>query len=110
MSWDFHMEMDLGGESPSSIGQYDANYTYNVSPMFYEAFDLDDGIRELDGMIGSKAEPIIQAAIVKMTKDPDTFEAMNPDNGWGNYEGALELLRTLRIWCREAPKATMRVS
>lgn len=94
----------------------EANYTYNVSPMFYEAFDLRKldgtpaGIRGLDGRTGDEAGKALDVAIQRMEADPDRFEKMNPENGWGDCDGALELLRKLRGWCAEYPDAVMCVS
>jgi hypothetical protein len=45
MSWDFWLESVDGDE----LAGYDANYTYNVSPMYYKAFAGGKGIRDLDG-------------------------------------------------------------
>jgi len=108
MSWDFWMEADVGGKEPVDIG-FDANYTYNVSPMFYDAFNLEEGIRGLDKMLGDEAMPYLENAIIKMKENPKKYKAMNPSNGWGDYDTALELLEKLLGWCIEAPKAQMRV-
>lgn len=110
MGWDFSMEVDLGGPEPVDLGdEYEAGYTYNVSPMFFDAFG-EDGIRGIDGLIGSEAQQRIESALEKMQGDPDRYIAMNPKNGWGNYDGAVELLCRLRGWCISAPKARMRVT
>jgi len=109
MSWDFGMEVDVGGDCPISLGggydDFRANYTYNVSPMFYEAFKglLDEGINGLHGMLGKDARPMIETAIRRMQAAPKKYQKWNPDNGWGNYEGALNLLCILRGWCIAAP-------
>ncbi len=89
--------------------EYEANYTYNVSEMFYDAFG-GDGIRGLNGLLGHECQPLLDAAIAKMQAEPEKYRAMNPDNGWGNYEGALELLLTLRSWCVNSPMAEMYIT
>lgn len=110
MSWDFYMEADLGGEEPLDLG-FEANYTCNVAPMFYDAIGKD-GIRAIDGLKGVDALPILVKAIKKMEKEPDFYRKMNPENGWGRYDGAfgaLALLRELLGWCKSAPQATIKV-
>lgn len=112
MSWDFSMEIDAGGEHPFDLDDFEANYTYNVSPMFYEAFKgmLDDGISGLHEKTGKDARHMLEIAIARMQDDPEKYKQWNPDNGWGSYEGALNLLCTLRGWCISAPLARFRVS
>lgn len=34
----------------------------------------------------------------------------DPDNGWGDYKGALEYLEKLLTACKNHPRATIRVS
>lgn len=105
MSWDFSMEIDAGGPEPACILS-DLNYTYNVSPMYYEAIG-EDGIGGLHGKAGADCIPILRGAIAAMEDDPAKYQAMNPPNGWGSYGGALGVLRELLAWCVAAPKATM---
>ena len=109
MSWDFGMTADLGGENYIDL-PYDANYTYNVAKMFYDAFDLVDGIRELNGKTGTECKPLIEKAIKKFVDNKELYEKWNPENGWGDYDGALDLLRMLLQWCNEAPNAVMSVT
>lgn len=110
MGWDFGMEIDAGNDDPVWIG-FEASYTFNVAPMFYAAFDgeTESGIRDLHHMSGAAAAQKLRVAIERMEDDPAKYEAMNPPNGWGNYDGALELLRTLLEWCVRAPKARLTV-
>ena len=45
-----------------------------------------------------------------MEADPETYRAMNPPNGWGDYEGALAYLRRLAEACATHSKCTINVS
>jgi len=108
MSWDFSMYVD-NNDGPGEL-DYDANYTYNVAPMFVRAFQDDDGIRILHGVKGRVCRALLKIAITNMEDSPEAYEAMNPKNGWGDYAGALALLRQLLDWSTRAPGARMRVS
>jgi len=105
-----HRKSDYDADSDEE--RLETNYTYNVAPMFREAFGLsvDMGIRGLNGMTGVKSEPLLSAALEAMRADPEKYEAMNPANGWGDYHGAMKLLGKLAYWCRLHPDWTLRVS
>ncbi len=109
MSWDVSIE---GPENCNCTccrvrrAETNCNYTYNVSPMFKEA---GLSIRELDGMLGADALPKVTAAISAMLADRAKYEPLNPPNGWGNYEGAIEFLRTIRGMCETAPMGRLHV-
>lgn len=107
MSWTFTMERNPEPGERIEMPDYYKNYTYNVSPMFYDAIACPDGIRGLRGAKGRDCLPILTAAIEKMAADPEKYRTMNPKNGWGDYDGALETLRTLRAWCEQSPDAYM---
>lgn len=108
MSWDFSLEVDVGGEHPAEVWD-GPNYTYNVAPMYRLALSDDNGIRSIDGKRADGCVPILKHAICVMEASPDQFRALNPENGWGNYEGALKILKQLLDACQKMPKATMRV-
>lgn len=110
MSWDFWMERDPEPGERLGIPECDANYTYNVSDMFYDALPCSDGIRGLNGAKGKDCIKLLEHAIHMMTTYPDKYKAMNPENGWGSYEGALGLLNKLKTWCEKYPEAYMVVS
>lgn len=111
MSWDFGMYADLGGPEKTWLG-HDANYTYNVSKMYYDAFSDfgTDGIRMLSDRQGEACIPMLERAIQRMQDDKLKYLEWNPSNGWGNYQGALDLLRELLTWCQAAPKAYLSVT
>ena len=100
------------------------NYTYNVAGMFADALSVDpalsmsDGISRIMGFDGSDGPygvhrfhgaPCVEAAgplaegVRRMEADPAHYRAMNPDNGWGSYEGALEYLRRFARLCADHP-------
>ncbi len=113
MSYDFSMSVNVGTERDPKwmdVGNFAANYTYNVSPMFRLAFDGGKGINVLHMETGAKCAEFLDKAIERMAADPDEYGKLNPENGWGSYDGALTLLRTLRGWCEEAPGALMRIT
>lgn len=108
MSYDWNMEIDAGGLDPVRWG--DLNYTYNVGPMFYQALGKRRMQDDISGMTGEKLIPILRAGIKDMQDRPEFYKKMNPDNKWGDYSGALDVLHTLLRWCLEAPNATLRVT
>ncbi|MFA5187088.1 MAG: hypothetical protein WC551_11450 [Patescibacteria group bacterium] len=112
MSYDFYMEADLGGPERIRLDEdeYWVNITSNVGGMYQLAFGTNDGIKFLNGKKGADALPLIDSAIAAFEATPATFEAMNPENGWGDSKGALRVLRKLKSWCESAPDAYIYIS
>lgn len=108
MSWDLCLVIDAGGESPAIIEEYEDNITWNLQEMLSKATKLD-GFRTLDGMIAKYAIPILDTAIKDMKAKPKIYKKLNPHNGWGTYEVALDSLEKLLCACVENPKATIRI-
>jgi hypothetical protein len=107
MSYDMRLVIDTGGEYPACVtGDY-RNPTYNLAPMFQRA--LGCPLRDLDGMTGAQAAPIVATGLERMRVDKAGHEALNPPNGWGDYDGAVETLEWLHGACLAHPKATVRV-
>jgi hypothetical protein len=82
------------------------NYTYNVSEMYYHAWDqikhtLD--IPDYELRSGSWKEAIqlenkyavraLLAMIRQLECYPEIYRPMEPENGWGTYEGAIKFLK-----------------
>jgi hypothetical protein len=110
VSYDVTLSVDTGGKEPAYLTDVlDENYTYNVSPMFYDALG-EGGLNGLHGMDAGEAAKKVQIAIALMTRDQAKYEAMNPSNGWGDYHGALRFLRAIGTACTENPKARVVIS
>ena len=82
------------------------NYTSNVSRMWTDALGMH--MSELEAMTSEVAIPILDMAVERMN-DPsnyDKYKAMEPSNGWGNFEGARIYLTSILTewrahpWCR----------
>lgn len=94
MSWDAYLIDDRG----HTEGVW--NYTYNTTPMVRAAaaaagIDFDGFQHSLHGMTGSEGGVVLTALIREMEANPARYEAMNPPNGWGSYEGILETMRSM---------------
>lgn len=87
------------------------NYTSNVSRMWYDAIGADKTLGDLidENPTPAALLPYVECGIVAMKADPEKYRAMNPDNGWGNYEGALAYLEWLAQGCRDYPGAEVTV-
>jgi hypothetical protein len=89
----------------------DLDYTYNVSGMFYDCLvAFSDGIRTIDKMNGEFCTNGLHLGILKMEEDPKKYKDMNPSNGWGDYEGALNVLKILHEYSLRYPEAIFEVS
>lgn len=103
------MSLDLSIDSPpcEQCGRgedtLEFNYTYNVSPMWYEIYPEDDGMVFIDGMSGKEAYPKVSKAISEMLSKEKFMKKLNPENGWGDYEGFLEFLHKVADACIKCP-------
>lgn len=110
MSWDTYLAIDTGGDEPAIVVDV-GNYTYNVSPMYRKALkEVEGGFSGLNGFSAEKAAPLIELAISRMIVSPETYREMEPDNKWGNYEGAIRYLRDLLDACKKHPKAFIEIT
>ena len=84
------------------------NYTHNTAPMIYQVLkdagtELDPGEswwKRLDGMTGPEAAAYLGQVIDGLEAEPGRFRAMNPENGWGDYDSLLMTLRSMRAASR----------
>jgi hypothetical protein len=107
MSYDISFDIDAGGTEPVEIGG-ERNYTSNVSGMWAEALG-GRRLSELKDWRCLDAIPLLKGAVEHMRAQPDHYRKMNPENGWGDYEGALETLQWLLDSCRRHPLACIRI-
>ena len=96
------------------IGDFHANYTYNLSDLFRT--HMDGGIGSLDGLKGSVAlarlngffESVMREHI-KLGKD-QFREKYDAPNGWGSVDGALIFMARIMAACAVNPDGKVRVS
>lgn len=106
MSHDVYLQIDTGGKEPVTV--FSSNYTSNVSGMWAEA--LGYPLSELDRRRAEDAIPELRRAAWQMANNPEKYQAMNPPNGCGNYEGARDYLVEILNACLNHPKTTISVS
>jgi hypothetical protein len=75
------------------------NVTYNLTPMLREAGMFPGSHRDLIGAPCSETAGVAESARARLLADPDRFKALNPPNGWGDYDGAVEFVTDLRDMC-----------
>ena len=93
MSWDADLIDDRGHS------EGDWNYTHNTSRManavLFDAEFPETWWKHLDGMTGADGAALLDRIIRGLEADPARFRAMNPENGWGDYDSFLGVLREM---------------
>ena len=109
MSWDVGLIDDRGHI------EAEWNYTHNTNRMIAAALaDLGEQVPDhflvgptwwdrLNGMSGPDGAKYLHTIAESLGRDPDRFRAMNPENGWGNYDRLLRLLREMAASVPEWP-------
>jgi hypothetical protein len=91
-----------------SIGAMNRNYTSSVSKMWDRAMP-GLNLRDMHGKTGAECLPHLEAGMIHMAKNRPTYLEMNPENGWGDYGGALSVLVEMAAECRANPTETVQV-
>lgn len=89
---------------------YSANITHNLGPMASGA-SIYHHLWRPDEIGITKAEQLIFPLTVGLNElktDPPRFKAMNPENGWGNYELLVNFVEEYLAACEEYPEAHIR--
>lgn len=114
MSIDIYLEINTGLKEVTAVDI--GNYTHNCQPMWSHALK-ETGAKithlcDFDGVNANDAYPMLQRAVNHMNNPENrpTYEAMNPENGWGSFTSAREYLRRFMEACADHPKCTIRTS
>lgn len=89
--------------------QMNRNMTSNVSKMWDRAMP-ELNLRDMGGKTGAECLPHLEAGMLDMAQNRSRYEAMQPENGWGSYGGALSVLVEMACACRAEPNAIVYVS
>jgi hypothetical protein len=106
MSWDIWLVTEVDGHDISVGDSF--NYTHNCNPMIREA-GLTEWPYEVDGWRAGELAERLDEAIRNLEADPKKYRAMNPENGWGDYDSLVARLRDVRDQCRTYPSTTVRM-
>ncbi len=109
------MSYDIGLFINTGIYEYQVhdcgNMTYNVSKMYRETFPAGmDGIHALAEIKAADAIEMLRMVIGEMESNPSKYKLLNPPNGWGNYESALQYIRNILVGCEQHPNCIIRIS
>lgn len=91
---------------------YSANITHNLGEMAAAAGIYKALWRPEEIGITKAKELIVPLAdgLAMLRVEPEKFKALNPKNGWGNYEGLVRFVARYLAACREWPDAEVSVS
>jgi hypothetical protein len=139
MSYDVYFEIETGAGQVAEIGwrNYTSNvsgmwakalalpekpeFNDDGSPRMCRRYDrtadswTDEqssnwGLGLLHESPASEAAGVLAEAVERMAASPDDYTPMEPDNGWGDYAGALDFLRWVAEMAAMHPGATIRIS
>ena len=91
---------------------YEGNITHNLNGMAKEA-GLYQALWRPDEIGVTTAKQLIEPlkiGLALLESDPERFRALNPPNGWGTYEGLVEVVRDYLEACEKYQDARIEVS
>ncbi len=103
MSYDITLVIKTGPENKCVVDC--GNYTYNVYGMYFKA--MGQGLNKFNDVKCADAIPLLQKGVRAMQDDPKEYRKLNPENGWGDYDGALRYLQNLLDECVRNPLCTI---
>jgi hypothetical protein len=81
-------------------------HTYNLTPMWRKA-GIFDYSHDLQGRNAGELAPILAAGLIDALSHSDDYRELNPSNGWGDYDGFVEILTRFTRLAYEHPTGTI---
>ena len=106
------MSLDVTLIAPKPTVVFDGNVTHNLTKMAAEA-GIYQHLWWPEELNITKASELIEpltTGLALLKAEPKRFEALNPSNGWGSYEGFWRFVESYLDACKEDPEAEIRVS
>jgi hypothetical protein len=100
--------VDIGGGDEV----YSSNITHNLNTMA-DAAGIYQHLWRPEEVQATKACDLIGPladGLGILRADPEKFKKLNPENGWGDYEGLVEFVEKYLAACKANPDAMIRVS
>lgn len=121
MSWDADLYVTVDG---NDINVFDTNFTHNTNCMANHALGLpvaentfeevfgggETWWKRFDGKSAVEGSEFLSRIIDTMESDPNTYQAMNPENGWGSYDSFLDRLIKMKRISDKYPSGHWKVS
>lgn len=106
------MSLDIYITATVPTRVFDCNITHNLAPMARAAglYDAMWTPKESGFARAGDLRAALAAGIRAMHTDPQRFQAMNPANGWGDYNGLLGAACDLLRACEKYPEAEITTS
>jgi hypothetical protein len=111
------MSLDVSLMVTKPVSVYDNNITHNLSKMASEV-KLSNGLSLYDVLWRPDEHQLVSAKDIAELLDegwnillsqPERFEPLNPENGWGNYDALCRFVYEYRNACWNEPDATIEV-
>lgn len=93
------------------VAVYSANITHNLNHMA-EAAGIYKALWRPEEIGITKAHQLIEpltAGLKALKEQPEHFEALNPENGWGSYKGFVPFVERYLAACIANPDADVEV-
>ena len=91
------------GRGPDRV--WESSPTYNLGPMWRAAgVPFDEGI---EGKRGRELLDDLRVSLATLRADPARFKAMNPPNGWGDYDGLCDVVQRMIEAIEKYPEAVV---
>jgi len=106
------MSLDIDLVVPKLVAVASFNITHNLTTMADEA-GLYEFLWKPETLGITKAEQLIvplTEGLNKLKVDPDKYKKLNPDNGWGTYEGLVAFVEQYLDSCKTHPDAGINIS
>jgi len=103
MSWGIDIDLD-NGEFVEIVD----GHTYNLSPMWRLAGVYEGSSSDLGGLRADILADRAARGLARAVSRPELFKALNPENGWGDYDGFIRILTRTAILCAENRSGVIR--
>ena len=108
MSLDFGLQFE-GEDTKETCELYERNITHNVANMWGRA-GIFNSLYNSGGKKAKEELENLREGLKKMEDSPAEYRKLDPENGWGDYDSALEFLREVVSYCAKYPNSIIWVS